>query len=65
MARVKFLADFDYKPVPACTIEYKAGMILTVKRDCARKAIAAGKAVAVSFSQKSTGVDDGGGTVGG
>ncbi|MDX3929248.1 MAG: hypothetical protein QHC90_26035 [Shinella sp.] len=45
MARVKFTADFDYKPTRQTTIGYKAGMELTVKRDCAEKAIAAGRAV--------------------
>ncbi len=42
--RVKFLEDFDYKPTPQSTIGYKAGMALTVKRECGEQAIAAGKA---------------------
>jgi len=45
MARVRFIADFDYKPTKRVTVAYKAGMELTVKRDCAVKAVAAGKAV--------------------
>lgn len=45
MARVRFTADFDYKPVRHTTIAYRAGMELTVKRDCADKAVAAGKAI--------------------
>ena len=47
MALVLFTADFDYKPTRACTIAYKAGMTMTVKRDCANQAISAGKAVEV------------------
>ncbi|UXS00830.1 hypothetical protein [Agrobacterium tumefaciens] len=44
MARVKFTADFDYKPVPQTTIGYKAGYEGTVRRECAMAAVAAGKA---------------------
>lgn len=45
MARVRFTADFDYEPMYGVTIAYKRDMQLTVKRDCADQAIAAGKAV--------------------
>ena len=45
MARVRFTSDFDYHPTPQVIIAYRAGMEKTVKRDCAKKAIAAGKAV--------------------
>lgn len=45
MARVRFTADFDYKPVPSVTIAYKAGMSCIVRRECANQAISAGKAV--------------------
>ena len=44
MARVRFTADFDYRPTPVSTIAYKAGMDLTVRRECADQAVAAGKA---------------------
>ena len=47
MARVRFTADFDYHPTPQTTIAYLAGMELTVKRECARQAVAAEKAVEV------------------
>lgn len=47
MPRVKFLADFDYKPSKQTTVGYLAGMEETVKRDCADQAIAAGKAKTV------------------
>lgn len=47
MARVLFTRDFDYKPTPQVTIGYRAGMKKTVKRDCAERAIAAGKAVSI------------------
>ncbi len=49
MAHVRFTEDFDYR-IPdtrATTTAYKAGMTCTVKKDCADKAIAAGKAVRV------------------
>lgn len=57
VAKVCFLEDYDYKPVRAVTVAYQAGMTLTVKKDCAEKAIAAGKAVAVEGSGKA--VEDG------
>lgn len=46
MAKVKFTADFDYKPAPQITVAYLAGMEENVRRECAEQAIAAGKAVA-------------------
>lgn len=44
--RVFFLADYDYSPAadPRVTIAYRAGMELTVKRECGLAAVAAGKA---------------------
>ena len=48
MTRVRFIADFDYKPTRRMTIAYRAGSEMTVKRDCARKAIAAGKAIEIN-----------------
>ncbi|MDQ0996882.1 hypothetical protein QFZ34_002064 [Phyllobacterium ifriqiyense] len=54
MARVKFTKDFDYKPTPGTTIAYLAGMEMTVKQDCADKAIAAGKAIAADKPRKET-----------
>ena len=47
MARVRFIADFDFKPTRRVTVAYVAGMEMTVKRACADQAIAAGKAEAV------------------
>lgn len=44
MARVRFLADFDYRPRAGVTIAYKKGMELTVRRECAEQAIALKKA---------------------
>ena len=46
--RVRFTADFDYKPISQVTIGYKAGMVKTVKRECGDQAIAAKKAVLVN-----------------
>ncbi len=66
MARVRFLDDFDYKPTPMSTIAYKAGMEMTVKRECADEAIANGKAVEIDPPRKAekstieTEDDDGG-----
>lgn len=56
MARVRFTDNFDYKPTPRSTIGYKAGMELTVKRECADQAVAAGKAVEIPSGGKA---DDG------
>ena len=47
MARVRFTDDFDYKPTSQTTVGYRKGMVLTVKRECADQAVAAGKAVEV------------------
>lgn len=49
MARVRFLRDFDYRPSdrPRVVVAYKADMELTVKRECADAALAAGAAVEV------------------
>lgn len=44
MARVRFTKDFDYHPTSQSTVGYLAGMEMTVKRECADQAIAAGKA---------------------
>jgi len=52
MARVRFIGDYDYKPTRQTTIAYKAGMELTVRRDCAVKAIALRKAVEVDAPKK-------------
>jgi hypothetical protein len=41
---VRFLSDFDFKPKPAVTIAYPAGLVVNVTRTCAAKALAAGKA---------------------
>lgn len=49
--RVRFTQDYDYKPVPQVTVAYLAGMVKTVKRDCGRRAIEAGKALEIT-SQK-------------
>ncbi|CDZ43190.1 Hypothetical protein NGAL_HAMBI1146_59630 [Neorhizobium galegae bv. officinalis] len=45
MAHVTFHSDFDYRVSRGVTIAYKAGWSGSVKRDCCRKAVAAGKAV--------------------
>jgi hypothetical protein len=45
MARVRFTKDFDYKPTPQTTVAYLAGMEVTVKRDCAERAVKLGRAV--------------------
>lgn len=45
MPWISFTADYDWKPTPAVTIAYKAGMTQFVTRACATLAVAAGKAV--------------------
>jgi hypothetical protein len=52
--RVRFKENFDYKPTRQSTVAYKAGMELTVKRECAEQAIAAGKAVEVKREERTT-----------
>lgn len=49
MARVRFLANYDYRPVGArgAVIAYKAGRSYTVKRECAGIAVLLGKAIEV------------------
>jgi hypothetical protein len=46
--RVRFTQDYDYKPVAQVTVAYLAGMVKTVKRECGRRAIEAGKAVEIT-----------------
>ena len=52
---VRFTADFDWKPKPQVTIAYLAGQERNVTRDCAAKAIKAGKAEKVSDGKKPDG----------
>lgn len=47
MAYVRFTEDFDYKPTEQVTFGYLAGMEMTVRRECADQAVAAGKAIKV------------------
>lgn len=54
MARVRFSQDFDYRPTGGKTIEYKAGMELTVRRECADEAISRGKAVEVKTHSRTS-----------
>lgn len=43
--KVRFTADFDWKPTPQTTIAYRAGDEKVVTKECADMAIAKGKAV--------------------
>lgn len=52
MARVRFISDYDYMPTLTSTVAYKAGMELTVKRDCADGAVLAGVAVEVGANRR-------------
>jgi hypothetical protein len=54
MARVRFTEDFDYKPTKSCTVAYLSGMEMTVKRECAEQAIAAGKAISLGGARSAT-----------
>ncbi|MBN9018728.1 MAG: hypothetical protein J0H11_15045 [Rhizobiales bacterium] len=61
MARVRFLADFDYSPAALrgmVTVAYKAGAEETVTRDCAAAAVKAGKAERLPALKKAK-ADDG------
>lgn len=52
MPRVRFLHDFDYKPTTQVTIAYRAGMERTVRRECADKAVSAGKGQVIRNPRK-------------
>lgn len=54
--RVRFLADFDYKPTPRVTIAYRAGDVRLVKRDCGERAMALGRAELTSFPTPPSGL---------
>ncbi len=62
MPRVRFTQNFNYDITPAVTRAYKAGWEGVVKRDCADKAVAAGRAVLVTRKGR---VSDGENKVGG
>lgn len=52
---VRFTADFDWKPKPQVTLAFLAGQERNVTRDCAEKAVAAGKAVKFRKASKADG----------
>lgn len=54
--RVRFLADFDYKPEQRVTIAYQAGSVQFVRLECAQRAVAAGKAEYVSLPAPPAGI---------
>ena len=54
MPWVRFVADMDWKPVPAVTQAYRAGEVKLVTTPCAEAAIAKGKAVKASNPKKKT-----------
>lgn len=49
MPRVKFLEDFEYKPVAQQTFLYKQGDVVLVTNEIAKKAIDSGKAENTKF----------------
>lgn len=54
MPWLRFIADLDWKPTPGTTTAYLAGMVQNVTRDCADKAIAAGKGVRLRKASKNS-----------
>lgn len=54
--RVRFLADYDYKPTQGTTIAYRAGMVQFVRRECAERAIGLGKAEPVDLPTPPAGI---------
>lgn len=52
---VRFTADFDWKPKPQVTLAFLIGQERNVTRDCAEKAVAAGKAVRINRNAKADG----------
>lgn len=53
MAWVRFKADFDYQPTPRTTIAYLTGMEVSVRRECADLAVAAGAAEVIPTPARS------------
>lgn len=54
--RVRFLADFDYKPTRSTTIAYRAGMEAFVRKKCAERAMALGKAEPIKLARPPAGI---------
>lgn len=54
--RVRFLADYDYRPKPGITIAYQAGWSGLVRKECADKAVALGKAERVAVPGPPAGI---------
>lgn len=57
MPRIRFLEDFDYKPVPQQTFSYKKGDVALVTQEIANKAIAANKAERTNFEAPHAGIN--------
>ncbi len=58
MAWVRFTGNFDWKPKPQVTLAFLAGQERNVPRDCAVRAVAAGKAVRIKRTGKQDGQAD-------
>jgi|SRR5215217_461874 len=58
MPRIKFLEDFDYKPIPMQTYSYKKNDVALVTQEIANKAIAANKAEPTDFDAPPAGIND-------
>jgi hypothetical protein len=56
MPRIKFLEDFDYKPIPMQTYSYKKGDVALVTQDIAKKAISQNKAEYTEFKAPSSNI---------
>jgi hypothetical protein len=54
--RVRFLADFDFKPKPQVTICYKKGEVRLVHLACAAQAVASKKAEYTKFEAPPAGI---------
>lgn len=54
--RIRFLADYDYKPTPGSTVAYKTGWSGLVRKECAERAVALGKAEYVEVSVAPAGI---------
>lgn len=56
MPRIKFLKDFDYKPIPQQTYSYKKNDVSLVTQVIADKAIREGKAELTDFPTPPSGI---------
>jgi hypothetical protein len=56
--RIRFTADFDWKPTPRVTMAYRKGQIAFVTKACANRALELKKAEVVTLPAPPSGIED-------